>query len=61
MSTRPQRIEVISRVERRRRWSHEQKQAIVSESVAGHLSISARSRASMASALANSTDGGISI
>jgi transposase len=44
MSTRPQRIEVISRVERRRRWSPEQKQAIVAESVAGEMPITAIAR-----------------
>jgi transposase len=44
MSTRPQRIEVISGIERRRRWSLEQKQAIVAESLAGQMSMSALAR-----------------
>ena len=36
MSTRPRRIEVITGVDRRRRWTLEQKQAIVEESLSGH-------------------------
>ena len=44
MSTRPQRIEVITRGERRRRWSLEEKQAIVAESLAGHVSITGIAR-----------------
>jgi transposase len=44
MSTRTQRIEVITRGERRRRWSLEEKQAIVAESYAPHISITAVAR-----------------
>ena len=44
MSTRPQRIEVIMRGERRRRWSLEQKQSIVAESLAANASIIAIAR-----------------
>jgi len=44
VSTRPQRIEVITRSERRRRWSVEQKQAIVEESLAANASILAIAR-----------------
>ena len=36
MSTRPRRIEVITGVDRRRRWTLEQKQAIVDESLSPH-------------------------
>ncbi len=36
MSTRPRRIEVITGVDRRRRWTLEQKQAIVEESLSPH-------------------------
>jgi transposase len=41
ISTRTQRIEVITRGERRRRWTPEQKQAIVAESVSAATSITA--------------------
>ena len=44
MSSRAQRIEVITRGERRRRWSLEEKQAIVAESLAPHASIMAVAR-----------------
>jgi transposase len=44
MSARPQRIEVITRSERRRRWSAEQKQAIVAESVEPNVSIAGVAR-----------------
>jgi transposase len=44
MSARPQRIEVITRGERRRRWSLEEKQAIVEESLVPHASIMAIAR-----------------
>jgi transposase len=44
MSARPQRIEVITRGERRRRWSVEEKQAIVEESLTPHASIMAIAR-----------------
>jgi transposase len=44
MSARTQRIEVITRGERRRRWSTEEKQAIVAESLEPHLSIAAVAR-----------------
>ena len=44
MSARPQRIEVITRGERRRRWSLEEKQAIVAESLAPHASLTAIAR-----------------
>src|ERR1700733_5614849 len=44
MSTRPQRIEVITRGERRRRWSLAEKQAIVAESYAPHITITAIAR-----------------
>src|ERR1017187_4514017 len=44
MSTRPQRIEVILRSERRRRWSLEQKQSIVAESLAANVSMPAIAR-----------------
>jgi transposase len=42
MSTRPRRIEVITGVDRRRRWTLEQKQAIVEESLSGHAAVVAR-------------------
>jgi transposase len=41
---RPQRIEVITRGERRRRWSLEEKQAIVAESLAPNASLTAVAR-----------------
>jgi transposase len=44
MSTRTQRIEVITRGERRRRWSLEEKQAIVMESLTPHASMMAIAR-----------------
>src|SRR5271154_1796610 len=44
MSTRPQRIEVIVRGERRRRWSLEQKQSIVAESLTADVSMTAIAR-----------------
>ena len=44
MSARPQRIEVITRGERRRRWSLEEKQAIVAESLAANVSITGIAR-----------------
>jgi len=44
MSARTQRIEVITRGERRRRWSVEEKQAIVKESLVPHASIMAIAR-----------------
>jgi transposase len=44
MSARAQRIEVITRSERRRRWSAEEKQSIVEESLAPHASIMAVAR-----------------
>ena len=44
MSTHPQRIEVITRGERRRRWSLEEKQAIVAESLAANVSITGIAR-----------------
>ena len=44
MSARTQRIEVITRGERRRRWSVEEKQAIVEESLVPHASIMAIAR-----------------
>ena len=44
MSTRLQRIEVITRGERRRRWSLDEKQAIVAESLAPHASMMAIAR-----------------
>ena len=44
MSTRPQRIEVITRGERRRRWSLEEKRAIVAESLMPHASMMAIAR-----------------
>ena len=44
MSARTQRIEVITRGERRRRWSVEQKQAIVSESVSANIPLTAVAR-----------------
>jgi transposase len=44
MSTRPQRIEVITRGERRRRWSLEEKQAIVAESLARQATMMAIAR-----------------
>lgn len=44
MSARPQRIEVITRGERRRRWSLEEKQAIVAESLKPHASMMAIAR-----------------
>lgn len=44
MSARPQRIEVITRGERRRRWLPEEKQAIVEDSLAPNASIMAIAR-----------------
>jgi transposase len=44
MSARTQRIEVITRGERRRRWSPEQKQAIVLESVSSGVPLTAIAR-----------------
>jgi transposase len=44
MSARTQRIEVITRGERRRRWSPEQKQAIVSESLSSNIPLTAVAR-----------------
>ena len=44
MSARTQRIEVITRGERRRRWSGEDKQAIVAESLEPRVSIAAVAR-----------------
>jgi len=44
MSTCSQRIELIVRGERRRRWSLEQKQSIVAESLAANVSIAAIAR-----------------
>lgn len=44
MSAHPQRIEVITRGERRRRWSLEEKQAIVAESLAPNASLTAVAR-----------------
>jgi len=44
MSARPQRIEVITRGERRRRWSAADKQAIVAESLEPHVSIAGIAR-----------------
>jgi transposase len=44
MSAHPQRIEVITRGERRRRWSREEKQAIVAESLAPNASLTAVAR-----------------
>ena len=43
-SARTQRIEVITRGERRRRWSAEEKQAIVAESAAPNVSIAGIAR-----------------
>jgi transposase len=43
-SARPQRIEVITRGERRRRWSLEEKQVIVAESLAPNASLTAVAR-----------------
>ena len=43
-SARPQRIEVITRGEWRRRWSLEEKQAIVAESLAPNVSLTAIAR-----------------
>jgi len=43
-SVRPQRIELITRGERRRRWSLEEKQAIVAESLAPNASLTAVAR-----------------
>jgi hypothetical protein len=43
-SARTQRIEVITRGERRRRWSAEEKQAIVAESTQPHASIAGIAR-----------------
>ena len=43
-SARPQRIEVITRGERRRRWSVEEKQAIVAESAEPNVSIAGIAR-----------------
>src|SRR4051794_759287 len=44
MSARTQRIEVITRSERRRRWSVEEKQAIVAESLEPSVSIAGIAR-----------------
>ena len=44
MSARPQRIEVITRTERRRRWSIAEKQAIVAESLEPNVSIAGIAR-----------------
>jgi transposase len=44
MSTRSPRVEVMSRVERRRRWSSEEKQRIVAESYEGGSSVLAVAR-----------------
>jgi len=44
MSARPQRIEVITRGERRRRWSAAEKQAIVAESLERNVSIAGIAR-----------------
>jgi transposase len=44
MSARTQRIEVITRGERRRRWSAEEKQAIVAESLEPNVSIAGIAR-----------------
>ncbi len=44
MSAHRQRIEVITRGERRRRWSLEEKQAIVAESLAPNASLTAVAR-----------------
>ena len=44
LTARPQRIEVITRGERRRRWSLEEKQAIVAESLAPNASLTAVAR-----------------
>jgi transposase len=44
MSAHTQRIEVITRPEKRRRWSADEKQAIVAESVMGAASIAAIAR-----------------
>ena len=44
MSTPPRRIEVITGPERRRRWSREQKQAIVEESLSPHATPAAIAR-----------------
>jgi transposase len=44
MSARPQRIEVITRSERRRRWSAAEKQAIVAESLEPYVSIAGIAR-----------------
>jgi len=44
MSARTQRIEVITRGERRRRWSAEEKQAIVAESLGANVSIAGIAR-----------------
>ena len=44
MSARTQRIEVITRGERRRRWSAEQKQAIVLESLSSRIPLTAVAR-----------------
>ena len=43
-SARTQRIEVITRGERRRRWSAEEKQALVAESAEPHVSIAGIAR-----------------
>src|ERR1700693_1186182 len=43
-SVRPQRIELITRGERRRRWSLEEKQAIAPESLAPNASLTAVAR-----------------
>jgi transposase len=44
MSARPRRIEVITGGERRRRWSPEQKQAIVLESLSSNIPLTAVAR-----------------
>ena len=44
MSAHKQRLEVITRGERRRRWSAEEKQAIVTESLAPNVSIAGIAR-----------------
>jgi transposase len=44
MRAQTQRIEVITRVERRRRWSAEEKQAIVAESLEPNVSIAGIAR-----------------
>ena len=56
MSARSRRIEVITRGERRRRWSVEQKREIAAESLEAYRR--SRWRAAMASAVGYSTRGG---